>query len=72
LARQPETLTRLAKYSAESFRTLEAETGFGYRPASMWVDHSGPLTGERAKRVCAVKAAMARVPSGVEVNELSP
>jgi glycine cleavage system T protein len=67
--RASQNMTRLAKYSADLYRTLEAETGLatGLRQCG---SITVALTAERQEELCR-QAAMARV-FGVEVNELSP
>ncbi|MFW2543085.1 GcvT family protein [Primorskyibacter sp. 2E107] len=67
--RASNNMTRLAKYSADLYRTLEAETGLatGLRQCG---SITVALTGERREELRR-QAAMARV-FGVEVNELSP
>tara|TARA_R100000935_G_scaffold12846_1_gene25884 strand:+ start:6363 stop:8813 length:2451 start_codon:yes stop_codon:yes gene_type:complete len=67
--RASQNMTRLAKYSADLYRTLEAETGLatGLRQCG---SITVALTAERQEELRR-QAAMARV-FGVEVNELSP
>lgn len=67
--RANQNMTRLAKYSADLYRTLEAETGLatGLRQCG---SITVALTGERQEELRR-QAAMARV-FGVEVNECSP
>ncbi len=67
--RASQNMTRLAKYSADLYRTLEAETGLatGLRQCG---SITVALTGERQEELRR-QAAMARA-FGVEVNELSP
>jgi 4-methylaminobutanoate oxidase (formaldehyde-forming) len=67
--RASQNMTRLAKYSADLYRTLEAETGLatGLRKCG---SITVALTVERQEELRR-QAAMARV-FGVEVNELSP
>ena len=67
--RASQNMTRLAKYSADLYRTLEAETGLatGLRQCG---SITVALTVERQEELRR-QAAMARV-FGVEVNELSP
>ena len=67
--RASQNMTRLAKYSADLYRTLESETGLatGLRQCG---SITVALTAERQEELRR-QAAMARV-FGVEVNELSP
>ena len=67
--RASQNMTRLAKYSADLYRTLESETGLatGLRQCG---SITVALTTERQEELRR-QAAMARV-FGVEVNELSP
>ncbi|MGY9037034.1 GcvT family protein [Sulfitobacter sp. M13] len=67
--RASQNMTRLAKYSADLYRTLEVETGLatGLRQCG---SITVALTAERQEELRR-QAAMARV-FGVEVNELSP
>ncbi|WP_392338107.1 FAD-dependent oxidoreductase [Loktanella salsilacus] len=67
--RASQNMTRLAKYSADLYSTLEAETGLatGLRQCG---SITVALTAERQEELRR-QAAMARV-FGVEVNELSP
>ncbi len=67
--RASQNMTRLAKYSADLYRTLEAETGMatGLRQCG---SITVALTTERQEELRR-QAAMARA-FGVEVNELSP
>jgi 4-methylaminobutanoate oxidase (formaldehyde-forming) len=67
--RASQNMTRLAKYSADLYTRLEAETGLatGFRQCG---SITAALTGERREEILR-QAALARA-FGVEVNELSP
>ncbi|PYF08131.1 4-methylaminobutanoate oxidase (formaldehyde-forming) [Rhodobacter viridis] len=67
--RASQNMTRLAKYSADLYAKLEAETGLatGFRQCG---SITVALTGERREEILR-QAALARA-FGVEVNELSP
>ncbi len=67
--RASQNMTRLAKYSADLYTRLEAETGLatGFRQCG---SITAALTGERKEEILR-QASLARA-FGVEVNELSP
>lgn len=67
--RASQNMTRLAKYSADLYTKLEAETGLatGFRQCG---SITAALTGERKEEILR-QASLARA-FGVEVNELSP
>ncbi|MGO4852784.1 GcvT family protein [Phaeovulum sp. W22_SRMD_FR3] len=67
--RASQNMTRLAKYSADLYTKLEAETGLatGFRQCG---SITAALTGERREEILR-QASLARA-FGVEVNELSP